>query len=122
MYKMIRELKKADLILSGDKILIKGSTKPGILLVWASWCGHCSRFKPVYNELDQKLNGGFTVLALEDTQIENASISNALGVQGFPTIKFVDGSGRITADYNGDRSMPDLLDHICKFYHHCVAR
>ena len=117
---MIRELKKSDLMLKGGKILIKGVSQPGILLVWASWCGHCNRFKPVYNELAQKLGAGFEVLALEDTQIANANVTNAIGVQGFPTIKFVDAFGNIVGDYNGDRSMDDLLKHICKFYHHCA--
>ncbi len=108
-------------MMNNNKILIKGVSKPCILLIWANWCGHCNRFKPVYNELEQRLGDGFTVLALEDTQIQNSAVTNALGVQGFPTIKFVDASGNIVADYTGDRSMSDLLTHICKFYHYCVA-
>ena len=118
---MIRELKTSDIMINGDSTIIKSITKPAILLVWAQWCGYCTRFKPVYNELDQRLNGGIEVLALEDKQITNAKMANAIGVQGYPTIKFVNDSGVIVADYKGDRSIQDLLNHICKFYHYCVS-
>lgn len=117
---MIRELSAVDIDLSSGKAVIKGVSQPGMLLVWAGFCGHCTRFKPVYSELDKKLGKGFQLMAIEDKKITSAKLNSALGVQGYPTILWIDGSGRISGSYNGDRSIKTLLDYICKFYHKCV--
>ena len=116
---MIRELKTRDLKIKGDSVVISGVTEPGMVLIWAGFCGHCTRFKPVYNELDKKIGKGFTMLALEDKQIGGAVMANAIGLQGYPTIKFVDQNGKIGTEYTGSRSMKDLLQHVCKHYHKC---
>ena len=39
----------------GKDVYIVGNNKPGMILCWASWCGHCVRFKPDYIKFTQLL-------------------------------------------------------------------
>ena len=94
---------------------------PGMLFVFANWCGHCARFKPTYTELDKRIGKDFDIMALEDKNM-STSVSQALGIQGFPTLKFVDQHGKITDEYNGARDLDSILGHICKFYHKCARQ
>lgn len=94
---------------------------PGMLLVYASWCGHCHRFMPTFNELQKQLGQEFVLVSLEDTELKkDNNLSQNLNINGFPTIKFFDQSGKIISDYNKNRDKDTLLDYICKIYHHCI--
>lgn len=102
-----------------DPNVSKGN--PGMLLIYATWCGHCQKFKPTFNELCKQLGNDFPCTSIEDADLTDDSIKSALDFRGFPTIKFFDQSGRIIGEYNkGDRSKDALLNHICELYHHCV--
>lgn len=60
-------------------------TKDGITLIdfWASWCGPCKTFSPIYEEASEKHDEiTFTKF---DTETHNA-FSGALGIQSIPTI------------------------------------
>ena len=95
--------------------------KPGMLFIFANWCGHCHRFMPTFNELQQQLGSDFPLMSLEDVELKNnKKLSNDLDVQGFPTIKFFDQNGKIIGNYNNNRDKQTILDHICKVYHHCI--
>jgi thiol-disulfide isomerase/thioredoxin len=93
--------------------------KPGMLLIYANWCGHCVRFKPTFNELCRKLGDEFPCSSIDIDTIDDA-LTQALDFQGVPTLKFFDQYGRIIKDYKGDRSTSSILSHVCKIYHHCV--
>lgn len=112
---VMRVLKSSDFQSNGR---IKGMNGPGILLVWAAFCGHCTRFKPTYAQLDARLGDAFNVMTLEDKDMSQ-NISQYLGIKGFPTLLFVDGTGAIAKEYKGDRSLQSLLAGICDFYHVC---
>jgi thiol-disulfide isomerase/thioredoxin len=94
--------------------------KPGLLLIYANWCGHCQRFKPTFNQLCKNLGDDFPCTSIEDADLDDDNIKTALNFRGFPSIKFFDQSGKIIGDYTGDRSKEDLLNQICDLYHHCI--
>lgn len=95
--------------------------KPGMIMFHAKWCGHCTRFMPTLNKLSMSLGSEYPCVAIEADQLQsNESVTTALKIEGFPTIKFFDQYGRIVGDYMGDRSESDILSHICKIYHHCI--
>jgi thiol-disulfide isomerase/thioredoxin len=101
--------------------------EPGILLIHASWCGHCKRFTPTYQGISQKLNKNrlaFPCVAIESEELkkDNGQLSKALSIEGYPTIKFFDQNGKIIGDYNGGRDEKEILNNICDVYHHCVAK
>ena len=94
---------------------------PGMLFIFANWCGFCHRFTGTFNELQKQLGSDFPLLSLEDTELKkNTKLSDSLNVQGFPTIKFFDQNGKIVSDYNKNRDKATILQHICKVYHHCI--
>ena len=113
-----------DFISNSDGVYINTNiTKknPGMLFVFANWCGFCIKFKDTFNELQQQLGGDFPLVSLEDVELKkNTKLSDSLNVQGFPTIKFFDQNGKIVSDYNKNRDKATILQHICKVYHHCI--
>lgn len=116
-----------DFKINNDTIHVKTNGNPGLLLIHASWCGHCKNFVPTYQALCKKLNKtghNFPCLAIENEQLkqDGGSLSDALGVEGYPTLKFFNQHGKIVGDYNGSRQESDLLDSICKVYHHCITK
>lgn len=127
MQSKLSNLSSNDVQLRGDEVYItpkhlRGT--PGILLVWAKWCGACHAFIPTFKQLCNQIGDEFKCAAIEQSQLENSSaVLKALDVQYFPTIKFFDQNGKIVGTYPGDapRGIGDLLDYICKFYHHCIV-
>ena len=118
-------LKAKDFKITKESVFIKGNGNPGLLLIHASWCGHCKNFVPTYQSLCKKLNkkgDNFPCLAIESEELktDGGKLSNALKVQGFPTIKFFDQNGKIIGDYDGGRDADAILKKICNVYHHCV--
>lgn len=99
--------------------VLKG--KPGMLFIHAEWCGHCRRFMPIFHEIGSQIGNDFTCLVVESKEI-NDTLSHSLGVKYYPTIKFFDQAGRIIGTYpeNEARTKDNVLNHICKVYHHCV--
>jgi thiol-disulfide isomerase/thioredoxin len=116
-----------DFKINNGNVHVKTNGNPGLLLIHASWCGHCKNFTPTYQELCRKLNkngDSFPCLAIENEELkkDGGSLSDALGVEGYPTLKFFDQHGKIVGDYNGNRQEAHLLDTICKVYHHCITK
>ncbi len=109
-----------------NNVFITNNNKPGILLIHATWCGHCTKFIPIFKALNQKLNKNgvkFPCFAIEDASLkqDGGNLARALNINGFPTIKFFDQHGKIIGDYNGSRNQNDLLTTICRVYKHCVT-
>ena len=116
-------------ILSSRDFTIKGSDvyvnkydgNPGMLLIHATYCGHCTRFAPTFNEIANSIGKDFCCASIESEQL-NKQLSSALKFQGFPTIKFFDQSGKIIGEYNKERNKETILNEICQIYHHCILR
>jgi thiol-disulfide isomerase/thioredoxin len=117
------KLSQQDLSIQKDGLYINKNLKsPGMLLIFANWCGHCQRFKPTFNQLCRQLGNDFHCISIEDSELQqNEKLIKALDFKGYPTIKFFDQNGKIIGEYNdGDRSKRALLKYICKVYHHCI--
>lgn len=97
----------------------KPMNKPGMILFHATWCGHCVRFMPVYKQIQSRLGDSFPSLEVESKELGDGD-REAIGVRGFPTIKFFDQTGKIIGEYNGERTVNNMLKYICNIYHHCI--
>jgi thiol-disulfide isomerase/thioredoxin len=119
-----QKLKSSHFKVSGNQVYVDPKIhggNPGLLLIYANWCGHCQRFKPTFNDLCRQLGKDFPCTSIEDSDMDDDNLKSALNFRGYPTIKFFDQSGKIIGDYNsGDRSKEALLNHICDLYHHCI--
>lgn len=114
-------------IKNNDVYINNPSGNPGLLLIHASWCGHCKNFIPTFQSICNRLNKNnddFPCVAIEDKELntDGGYLANALDVNGYPTLKFFDQYGKIIGDYNGKRDPNSLLDTICKVYHRCITK
>lgn len=77
---------------------------------YAPWCGHCKRFAPTYSKLAKKLsvNQNIIVAKMDAT---NEKV-NDLAIESYPTIKFFKKSPKETLNFEGERTMEDLLDYL----------
>jgi len=82
-----------------------------ITLYSAEWCGHCKRFKPVWDELKIKIkkynnqNNSKIKCEYVDSS-DKRSIQE--GIQGFPTIQFATNENK-KIFYDGDRTIDDIF-------------
>jgi glutaredoxin len=61
------------------------------VLYHTNWCGHCTRFKPVYNECvarscDSKLAKSIAWCAVDCDDAEGSKVAERAGVRGFPML------------------------------------
>lgn len=99
--------------------------EPGILFVWATWCGHCVAFKPTFETIANKLSTAkdtFQFVALESTEFDSEKgqkLSDAMKITGYPTLLWCM-NNKIIGQYSGARTEKDILNNICDMYHHCI--
>ncbi|KAM3968446.1 protein disulfide-isomerase A5 [Aphomia sociella] len=85
------------------------------VMFYATWCSHCITAKPAFSRLATTLkteNSPVKVIAVEAA--ENTKAADLAGIQTLPTFKIF-AAGKIVAEYDGDRSMEDMLK-FCKQY------
>ena len=111
----MQELKDKDFSIKSDGVYVKHKMfrdKQGLIMFKAEWCGHCQRTKPQLQQVSDAVGSAFPVCMVDCD--ENTKVPEALGVQGYPTLKFINRQGKITSDYNGSRDSQDILEAICK--------
>jgi thiol-disulfide isomerase/thioredoxin len=115
-----------------DNILGQSLSNFGYLQFYAPWCGHCRNFVNIYNDLadasifnDKNI---ISVCAYNCTQPGSDMIMEALGIEGFPTLKSFSvitggvksGGGRKKyreikmKDYDSGRSTKEMINYACK--------
>jgi len=68
-----------------------------IILFYATWCGHCSEFKPIWNELKENENENYEFIEIENDDLEKRNYKNEIiktninkiDIKGFPTIVYI---------------------------------
>lgn len=122
---MSYDLRASDLALGKDGVYVVNNqtvNTPGMLLIWADFCGHCHRFLPEYEKLCQKLGRDFKCAKIENEELKlTQTVDSALQVDSFPTIMFFDQWGRLIKTHKGARDEATLMNEICNVFHHCIS-
>lgn len=82
--------------------------KPYVVFVYADWCGHCQRTKPIVWELGQRL-GNAVPVAWVDAEAQK-DLADAFGVKSFPYIAYVTSAGPVP--FQGERTLEGLTDFV----------
>lgn len=88
------------------------SPKCSLKLFYADWCGHCQRFKPVFDgELSDAVKKEGLPCTLEKIDCDkNADMAKKYNIKGFPTLIFENEKNDVV-EYQGERT----ADAIVKF-------
>lgn len=72
---------------------VVNESKPVVADFWASWCGPCRRFAPVFARVAEKLSASakFVKVNVDD----NAAIAELAGVEAIPTVVIFKGGEKV---------------------------
>lgn len=81
----------SDFEFRNGKVYIKDENAKGLIAFYAPWCHFCKELAPTWNEYSEKMGSSrFKFLAVDCTNQKSSKVTDALGIQGFPTIKYID--------------------------------
>ncbi|XP_038571829.1 sulfhydryl oxidase 1 [Micropterus salmoides] len=86
---------------NAESVLIN-STAAMVVEFYASWCGHCIAFSPVYKNLARDIKEwkpAVDLAAIDCAAVENSKVCAGFSITGYPTIKFFHAYS--TAESNG---------------------
>ncbi|MBB3102919.1 thioredoxin TrxC [Azomonas macrocytogenes] len=87
---------------------IKGDL-PLLVDVWASWCGPCRSFAPVFEQAAVRLAGRYRLAKLDSEA--HPQLSTQLGIRSIPSLILFK-NGREIARQSGALPLPQLLDWL----------
>jgi thioredoxin-like negative regulator of GroEL len=85
------------------------SIAPALLFVNVSWCGHCTRAKPLMEKVATALGSTVPVLSVDGDK--NKALAQQLEVQSYPTILLATKEGAIT--FLGERTFDQIIGFVC---------
>lgn len=82
-----------------------------LVLVYADWCGHCQRFKPMMEKLESCPQRSIQTARIRDDMFPKSSLASAK-IEGYPTLMLVKQSGEVTAFKNNAGEVTNAIpDH-----------
>lgn len=80
------------------------SQRPILVLFYMVGCSHCAANKPAWDKAKQRAGNNVKVL-----EIESEAVPDNEGVQGFPTMRYVDENGKKT-ETSGEKHSPEEIE------------
>lgn len=94
------------------------TSKPKIkvYLFWASWCGHCRTFKPIFNDFKTDMLKQVEIIEIQadNTTDEISKLMKKYGVNGFPSVVIVKDDEQFKL-LEGARTKTQLIEEVNKF-------
>ena len=90
-------------------------SKVVVIFFRANWCGHCTRFKPVWDETcaDKVARSDLEEVEMKEVDVDTEEAKPLMqkhNVRGFPHVVMVNGDKEDV--YSGNRTKEDLLSFI----------
>lgn len=89
--------------------LLENSTKPLIVKAFATWCPHCIRMKPIYEQLSNELDGSYIFSELDVDQ--SPEFAALLNVETMPTFIFINNQEEVGRAI-GEMPLEELKAHV----------
>ncbi|XP_051930888.1 sulfhydryl oxidase 1 isoform X2 [Hippocampus zosterae] len=108
--------------LSSDNVksVLVNSSTAMVVEFYASWCGHCISFSPVYKRLARDIKEwkpAVDLAAIDCADENNRKVCTSFGIRGFPTLKFFHAYSR--EDSTG-KAFTGLLHDVQALRHYIV--
>lgn len=74
-----------------------------VYLVYADWCGHCNRLKPIWNDMKNEMNGEIIFIDVNEKDtatVEQLTSQYGIEVSAYPTVFKINRHGRVSK-YDG---------------------
>lgn len=94
--------------------------KKCLVFFGAPWCGYCVQASTPYKKAADVLGSSFPLCYINCEKYPK--IGEAFGVKGYPTIMFVNNTGKPYKKYDGLRTMDGFLNGACKEAFICSKR
>jgi len=84
-----------------------------VVLYYAEWCGHCTTFKPTWDELANKCKDKMNFAKIEQSNFNKKELGYNPGenIEGYPTI-YLRKNGKDVDQYSGERSLEALEQYV----------
>lgn len=91
-----------------------------VYIVVAGWCPHCQRAEPEFKRFTKLMRASYPDIHVQTIDTASASRSEEkvvkeLGVRGFPTVVFTDGS-KAPKVYSGARTAGAMMSYARQFF------
>ena len=85
---------------------------PVLVFVYADWCGHCQRYKPMWKKLSQDPNRSINMAAVRDDMLPQTSLTErAEPVSSYPTVLLIGKNGK-AVNFKGETGeSQEVPDH-----------
>lgn len=94
---------------------IRNPGKPCLIFVFADWCPHCRRMKPIIQEVEKLLGSVVPVYGVDSDK--SPDLVKAWDVNGYPTLLFAGTAGGSGSSgvwkYDGQRTPDAISSFVC---------
>lgn len=88
---------------------IEKATKPVIIEAFASWCPHCTKMRPIFDELEKEFGQKYIFAEFDVDEFEN--FTSQFNITSLPTFIFINDKEEIGREV-GEMPPDQLKKHI----------
>lgn len=92
--------------------ILEKSTKPIVIKAFATWCPHCAKMKPLFDNLEKEL--GKKYIFAEFDVDESEELTKQFNVKSLPTFIFLKDKNEEAGRESGEMSQDELKELIEK--------